>query len=148
MKTSILNLKTKSIVKPPQILRLLGVWSECELYKHFFLEYDFVFESIVYILSNKAAAAKVYYDAFDMIMKVCEYGMSDESLLLFDVTTTIKKYVKDDLLYTEKQGIRDLEPQKYSKIGEMLVNKHIESIIDGVSFLSSALDSKGLISIR
>ena len=45
-----------------------------------------------------------------MIMKVCEYGMSEESLLLFDIGKTVKKYVKDEVIFVEKQGIRDTEP--------------------------------------
>jgi hypothetical protein len=148
VKPSISNLGTKTLVKVPTSFKLLGVWSECELYKKYFYEYPFCFEALIAVINNPNSTAAIYMDAFEIIRKIAYFGLSEDNETYFNQSEICQRYLKStEVKITMKDPITN-EDDSFSSLGVDLVNKYSDPIVDSLATLSNSLDKKGLKMIR
>lgn len=142
------NLKDKKISKPTMAFKLIGIWAECEVYKHYFFDYRYTIESIIGVLNNHSASAKIYQDVFDIFIKLAEYGLTEDNESQYTHLTRCNTYTDIDVPFVVRKSPIDGEDKKYSVLGEHMIKIYINQLIDGLAGLSLALDQKKLTGIR
>ena len=148
IKPSIDNLGTKTLAKVPTAFRLLGVWSECELYKRYFFDYPFCFDALVAVINNPNASAVLYIDAFDMIHRLAHFGLTEDNEVEFKISEITLKYLgSEDSKILMKDALTN-EEDYFSALGVSLIRKYADQLVDSLANFSNSLGNKSLRLVR
>lgn len=74
----LLNKEASQKSKFSSLLKIFNTWSECELYKHYFLKYPKILEKVVAILHEPEAKTNVTNLIFQIIRNLQIFNVSDE----------------------------------------------------------------------
>jgi hypothetical protein len=145
---SISNLGTKTLAKVPIAFKLLGVFSECELYKKYFFDYPFCFEALVSVINNQKSASVLYIDTFDILQKLSSYGLTEENEIEFNIAKICKKYTGSEQTKLIMKDPITNDEAEFSTLGVALIKKYADNLVDGLANLSRGLETKTLKLIR
>lgn len=148
IKPSISNLGSKTLAKIPSSFRLLGVFSECELYKKYFFDYPFCFEALVSVINNKQASAVLYIETFEILQKLAVYGLTEENEDTFNIKKVCQEYLGSDHCKVVMKDPLTNEDAAFSSLGVALVRNYADDLVDALANLSKNLDTKVLKLIR
>jgi hypothetical protein len=147
-KSSFDRLATKPQARVSLPIKILGLWAECEIYKVNFLEFPALFTAMIGLIRNKGVIAPIYGEMFDNLVKLAQFGLTEENMDEFNVGVLCKRYIGAPDAFSERRSVVDGQLQKYSCIGDKLINSHINELIDSLASFTVDLEKKKLENIR
>lgn len=142
LKPNLKKLTNKPISTVPMSLRLMGLWSECELYKHYFIAFPYTFDSLIQIFMNPQCSAKVYTETFDIITNLTKYGITQEQQDNFSVEGACKKYLASSEPSSLAISPLDSTEVKLSSLGCHSISTNIDKLISNLAVLSKNLEGR------
>ena len=147
IQSSISRLSSMILNKIPPPLRLLFLWSECELYKPYFKIYPFTFKALISVILNVNATSNCLIEVFDSFEKLKSFNLNIENIDLLKQCKVQPKEFKDGYKIIEPKTRSD-EPMTISLVGDNFLKQNTDKIIDALATLTRRLDAREMVKIR
>jgi hypothetical protein len=149
LRPSIDRWQTKPLMKNPLLFKLLGVWSESEIFKPYFFETQFPFKALVSTLRNKEASVLIYVEVLEMIQKCVEYSVSEDNERELGLPAICTKYLGSSTTHRiQKAADKHSEDMMVSALGEKLIQQSIDVIVTSLGELSANFSAKKLTKVK
>lgn len=142
------NLVTKPQMSISLPVKILGLWCECEIYKVNFIKYPALFQTIIGILRNKTVIAPIYVEMFENLIKLANFGLTEENINEFDVNKLNQTFVGSPEPFAERRSVVDGLTHQFSCIGDKIINTHINDLIDALAGFTKDVEKKRLEKMR
>jgi len=142
-----------SYQKLPKIFSVFGCWSECEMYKHFFIEYPKVMTNLVQLISTPKLTIQTFEYVTDIIRRISTLNVSDSSSLKLGLEEKLKPHLvgfslpKSDNIQESGIGFKLINPQDdrkftlMSKIGCRIIKDNLGTILECLSTFTELIQS-------
>jgi hypothetical protein len=149
LRPSIDRWQSKPLLKNPLLFKLLGVWSESEIFKPYFFETQFPFLSLVSTLRNKEASVLVYVEVLEMIQKCVEYSVSESNERELGLPAICSKYLGSSTTHRVQPAMdKHSDDMMISALGERLIQQSIDIIVTSLGELSANFAGKKLAKVK
>ena len=152
-KSIISTMHLGSYQKLPKIFSVFGCWSECEMYKSFFIEHPEVLGNLIQLISTPKLTVQTFEYVTDLIRRISSLNVSDHSSIELGLAKKLHPHIKDFKLPQSENveetgiGFKLINPQDdrkftlMSKIGCKIIKQNLGNILECLSRFTELMQS-------